>query len=348
MKVKENKYFKKIIIFLVVLVILMTVIPIPYFIEMPGSSENIRDHVTVNDKRDTYDGSFMLTTVAVQQATVATLIKGYFNPNNDLISKKEMMGTSSDMEYEEMQRYHMETSQNFAIKNALDLAEKPYNMEYEGVYVMDMDEESNFNHLLEVGDTIYAVDNKELKSSKDLTKYIQSKKPDDKVTLSYIRNNEKKQTSAKLIKLPGSKKTGIGISLVDHTEIKSKEVIKFQTEDIGGPSAGLMFTLELYGLLTTKDLRQGKEIAGTGTIDQEGVVGRIGGIDKKIIAADQEGAELFFAPNDDIDAETKKEFPEIKTNYQEALETVKKNKLDIKVIPVKTAKDAIEYLEKEK
>ncbi|HCM90902.1 MULTISPECIES: SepM family pheromone-processing serine protease [Vagococcus] len=348
MEVKENKYLKKLIIFFIVLLLLMAIIPIPYFVEMPGSSENIRDHVTVNEKRDSYDGSFMLTTVAVQQATVATLIRGYFDPNNDLISKEEMMGTSSDMEYEEMQRYHMETSQNFAIKNALDLANKPYKMEYMGVYVMEMDEHSNFNHLLEVGDTIYAVDDKKLNSSNDLIQYVQNKKPGDKITLDYIRDNKKKQTSAKLIKLTGSKKAGIGISLVDHTEIKSKEKIKFQTEDIGGPSAGLMFTLELYGLLTDNDLRQGKEVAGTGTIDQEGVVGRIGGIDKKVIAADQEGAELFFAPDDDIDKETKKEFPEIQSNYQEALESVKKNNLDIKVIPVKTVKDAIEYLEKEK
>ncbi|MGX7023364.1 SepM family pheromone-processing serine protease [Vagococcus hydrophili] len=346
MKITENKYFKKIVIFLTLLLLLLVVIPIPYFIEMPGSSENIRDHVTVNEKRDNFDGSFMLTTVAVQQATVATLIQGYFTPNNDLISKKEMMGTSSDREYEKMQTYYMETSQNLAIKNALDLAEKPYDMTYEGVYVMEIGEDSNFNHLLEVGDTIYAVDGKKLNSSKELTDYIQDKKPGDKVKLSFIRDDQKKEASAKLMKLPETKKTGIGISLVDHTEIESKDKIDFQTDEIGGPSAGLMFTLELYGLLANKDLRDGKEIAGTGTIDQEGVVGRIGGIDKKVIAADAEGAEIFFAPDDKIDAEMKKYDPEIKTNYQEAVESAKKNKLDIKIVPVKTAQDAVKYLEK--
>ncbi|MEG0254928.1 MAG: SepM family pheromone-processing serine protease [Vagococcus sp.] len=348
MRLRERKGFKFSIIGIIVLMLLVTIVPIPYFIEMPGSSENLRDYVSVDGKRDKYDGSFMLTTVSVQQATVATLIKGYINPTNDLISKKEMMGTDSNEEYDEMQRYNMETSQNIATQVALDFAKEPYKVDYKGVYVMSVDEKSNFSHRLKVGDTITQIDDKKIETSKDLISYIKNKRVDEEVTITYESNGKIKKVSGDLISLPETKKAGMGISLVDHTEIETEQDVKFNTEEIGGPSAGLMFTLELYSLITKTDIRNGKDIAGTGTISTDGVVGRIGGIDKKVIAADQEGAELFFAPDDLIEKEDKKLNPKIKTNYQEAKDAVEKNNLSIKVIPVKTVKDALDYLEKEK
>ncbi|MFP3361706.1 S16 family serine protease, partial [Planococcus sp. SIMBA_143] len=72
--------------------------------------------------------------------------------------------------------------------------------------------------------------------------------------------------------------------------------IKINTDEIGGPSAGLMFSLEIYNQLTEEDWTKGYEIAGTGTINDEGEVGPIGGIKQKIVAADGSGAEIFFAP----------------------------------------------------
>jgi PDZ domain-containing protein len=69
--------------------------------------------------------------------------------------------------------------------------------------------------------------------------------------------------------------------------------------NIGGPSAGLMWTLGLADLLTPGDLTGRKTIAGTGTIDLEGKVGPIGGIGEKVIAAERAGAKVFFAPTQD-------------------------------------------------
>ncbi len=347
MNFKKSNRLKVSIISFIVIVLLATVVPIPYFIEKPGTSENLRDYVSVNDKRDKYDGSFMFTTVLVQQATVASFIQGQINQTNDVISKKEMMGTNSGKEYDEMQRYYMETSQNIATKVAFDLAKEPYSIDYKGIYVMSIDEKSNFSNRLAVGDTITQVDNQKIKSAEDLMKYIKTKQVDESVKIIYEHDGKIKKTEGDLITLPETKQAGIGISLVDHTEIKTDEKIKFATESIGGPSAGLMFTLELYSLITGKDIRNGLEIAGTGTISPDGTVGRIGGIDKKVIAAERAGAELFFAPNDKFDDEVKTE-GKLKTNYEEALESAKKNQLDIKVVPVESVKDAINYLEKKK
>lgn len=72
--------------------------------------------------------------------------------------------------------------------------------------------------------------------------------------------------------------------------------VKFATKDVGGPSAGMMFALGIYDLLTPGDLVGEQPIAGTGTIDPEGQVGPIGGIAQKLVGAKAAGAKWFLAP----------------------------------------------------
>src|SRR4029450_11888565 len=74
--------------------------------------------------------------------------------------------------------------------------------------------------------------------------------------------------------------------------------VKIDLGEIGGPSAGLMFTLGIIDKLKPEDLTGGKIIAGTGTIDDEGAVGPIGGIPQKLVGAHAAGAQLFLVPKD--------------------------------------------------
>ena len=68
--------------------------------------------------------------------------------------------------------------------------------------------------------------------------------------------------------------------------------------DIGGPSAGLMFSLAIYDTLTPGSLTGDEVVAGTGTIRDDGSVGPIGGIQQKIVSARDDGAQLFLVPPD--------------------------------------------------
>ena len=77
--------------------------------------------------------------------------------------------------------------------------------------------------------------------------------------------------------------------------------VTLRTGNVGGPSAGLMFSLAIYDALTPGELTGGKNIAGTGTMDDEGVVGPIGGIRQKLIGARRAGADFFLAPADNCD-----------------------------------------------
>ena len=85
---------------------------------------------------------------------------------------------------------------------------------------------------------------------------------------------------------------------------------------IGGPSAGMMLTLEMYQQLTGKDLTRSRRIAGTGTISASGAVGDIGGVDKKVVAASRAGAQIFFVPDNPTPAVVKRLDPHVQNNYR--------------------------------
>lgn len=88
----------------------------------------------------------------------------------------------------------------------------------------------------------------------------------------------------------------MGVRLVDAFPFQ----VEIASGDVGGPSAGLMFALGLYDQLTPSDLTQGRTIAGTGTIDPQGGVGPIGGIEDKVLAAERVGATVFLVPKDNM------------------------------------------------
>jgi len=187
------------------------------------------------------------------------------------------------------------------------------------------------------GDHVFEIDGKAFKSSEEFIKYVSSKKAGDVVKLAYKRNGKTDQAEVQLKALEdGSNRAAVGIQLVDDKEIDVDPDVKVQSEEIGGPSAGLMFSLEIYNQLTKEDLTKGYEIAGTGTITPDGIVGRIGGIQQKVVAADKAGAEIFFAPNEEGAQDS---------NYQEAMIAAKDIKTKMKIVPVDTFEDAVIYLE---
>jgi hypothetical protein len=351
---KENKRGLKLVgcagvasIIVVVLFLFSFIVPLPYYIEVPGGAEDIRKVLTVDGKEDQAAGSYNFVTVGIQHATFAHLIYAWLTPFTDIYSAQDMTGGSSDAEYMRINQFYMETSQNMAKYQGLKAAGKDIKMNYLGVYVLKVAQNSTFKGILNIADTVTGVNDKTFESSEDLVKYVNSQALGDSVKVTYEEDGKTKTATGKIIKLENGK-NGIGISLIDRTEVNSSVPIEFSTEGIGGPSAGLMFSLAIYTQLANPDLRDGRVIAGTGSIDREGKVGDIGGIDKKVVSAAKIGATIFFAPDNPVSEEEKKANPKAKTNYEAALEAAKEIKTDMKIVPVKTLQDAIDYLEKTK
>lgn len=341
MKKRNKAPIPQLLLLLAALAVLASLlVPIPYYIEAPGATIKLDELITVNDQKDQHSGSFALTSVGIRQATAATALKAKLSDFQDLITKQDLMGNATNEEYDRIQNYYMESSQNAAIEQALKLAGKKYEMSYLGVYVLAIDPSSSFYGKISVGDTVTAVDGKRFENADDLVKYVHSQTVGQEVTVTYLQDGKEKEAVGKLISLPepNKGKPGIGITLTSHTEIKSEDKVAFHVDNIGGPSAGLMFTLEIYQQLISKDLRQGLAIAGTGTMNADGTVGQIGGIDKKVASAAASGAKIFFAPK----GESKQD-----TNYQEAKAAAEKLDTDMKIVPVGTLKEAVDYLENE-
>ncbi|GFH43370.1 peptidase S16 [Lactococcus hodotermopsidis] len=349
-KNKNKKSFVKkrwlVAIVVAILAVVGVFVPLPYYIELPGTTENVGEMVRVDKASLVEKGSLNLTTVSMMQATGLSLIYAAATDFTDVYSKEDMMGEQSDSDYMRMNAFYMESAQNAAIYEAFKLADKPFELDYQGVYVLDVLEKSTFKNVLHISDTVTGVNDKQFKSSEELMTYIKSLAIDVPISVQYVDEmGEKKSADGKTIKISDGK-AGIGISLVDHTTVKSTPAVEIDAGAIGGPSAGMMFTLEIYSQLLTKDLTKDREIAGTGTIEMAGKIGRIGGIDKKVATANANGAEIFLAPDDEITAEMKKYDKNIKSNYQEAVAAAKKLKTKMKIVPVKTVQDAIDYLEK--
>ena len=344
----KNKKFLFPIFSLVTLAILgvFFLLPLPYFIESPGPIADLNSFVHVEGKQDDFSGSFNITTVRERQATPFFLLLAKLTAFNDINTRQEVLGDATTAEYNQMNVFFMRSAQNAAKVQALRLAGMESEALFKGVYVMSINPDSDFASELSIGDIVTAVDGNNFTSSQEMIAYIRSLKVGQEVTVSFTSSGQERQAKGKLMELPGTSFPGIGISLVDHTEITSSVKITYESGGIGGPSGGLMLTLETYTQLTGRDLKNGRKIAGTGTMDFNGNVGRIGGIDKKVVSASREGAVIFFAPDDEITDEQRKANPDIQSNYEQAVATARQINTQMVIVPVRSAQDAIDYLEK--
>lgn len=157
------------------------------------------------------------------------------------------------------------------------------------------------------------------------------------IELEIIREDEQLSKQLELKSFADNpSRVGIGVQLVTDRRVNVNPKVEFSSGNIGGPSAGLMFALKIYDLLTEIDLTNGYQIAGTGEVDYDGNVIRIGGVDKKVIAAHKAGCDIFLVPNEDGAADS---------NYVIAKETAEKINTAMEIVPVDTFAEALEYLE---
>ncbi len=328
------------------MVVAFFVMPTGYYLEVPGSAESTSQFVKVDGKHDKKKGDFLLTTVGIVPGSLFTMLKSMGNDFETIYSKEDLMGDENSQQYFQVQKYYMKSAQNSAIQAAYSAAGKPFTKKYLGVYVMDVMDNSKFKGKLDVGDTITSINGYKFKNADQFIKYVKKQKKSSTIKINFLRDGKQKSTSAGLVKLKQTKRYGLGITLTDNTEAKGNPPTKINAGDIGGPSAGLMFTLQVYSQITNKDLKNGRTIAGTGTIAPDGTVGPIGGIEKKVYAASSEGATVFFAPDDPVTKLIKKYDPTYVNNYNLAKRAAKKIHTKMKVVPVKNLDDALKYLEK--
>lgn len=330
---------------------LLVFMPLPYYIFQPGTAENIGPMVHVQGGGTPEKGMFMLTTVGVThtnalQYVYARLRSYEIHKITDVRKKGE-----SEKEYNQRQEFVMLTSQSSAIQAAYLKAGVPFRIQNEGVTVLQVMEGMPAYGVLAAGDHLLELDSRPLQQSNDLLQYLKGKKAGDSVKLSYKRGTEVKSADLRLALLPKeegqqAEKAGIGVVPADMQSVRAEQEDKqvtVQAGEIGGPSAGFMFAMEIYNQLTPEDWTKGYRIAGTGTIDPQGNIGVIGGINHKVVAAHREKADIFFAPKDFYPSEGQQIEP-VK-NTTDAVKQAEKIGTKMKIVPVGTMDEALKYLE---
>ena len=172
---------------------------------------------------------------------------------------------------------------------------------------------------LQVGDAIDAVDGTPIPNVEAFTALLKKTRPGQEIAIDYRRKNAPPGTARITLGDNADRDYGyLGIAVLDAPW--APFTIDFNLANIGGPSAGLMFSLAVIDKLTTGDLNGAKFVAGTGTISEDGKVGPIGGITHKMMAAQEAGATVFLVPAENCD--------EARTAKNDTMELVKVATLD--------------------
>ncbi|MFC7442408.1 SepM family pheromone-processing serine protease [Laceyella putida] len=316
------------------------VIPIPYFAIGPGKAVEVQPLVTVGKETDVGEGSFMLTTISMKQGSPFDFLLARWTGTIELVPEEQILAQDEDkQDYQRRQKVNMMESQNQAIVAAYHYAKRPVTQKVLGIEVERVLKEGT--PLLQEGDLIMQMDSQPAASTKKLIAYLSRKRPGERIALTVLRDGQKRKLRVPLVALPVDKgerpRAGLGIVPVEKVNVKTTPPARIDAGEIGGPSAGLMFTLEVLNRLVPEDLTRGYRIAGTGTITADGEVGQIGGIQHKVVAADEAGAELFFCPKD-INPEDQ--------NEKTAKDTVKRLGINMRVIPVANLNEAVQALKK--
>lgn len=306
----------------------MTELPVPYVALGPGPtvdtlSEYEGEEVIRISGRETSEsaGHLNLTTVSVrQELDLGTALRFWVDGTVSVVPRELVYPPGQTDEQVDRQNEEAFLQSQTSAETAA-LRELGYPVV---VVVTGIGEGSPSAGLLAADDVLTSVDGEEVTSRGRLVELIRSASPGDEVRVGYERAGAVGE-SVITAGVGDDGQTVIGVE-IDQRQPHPFE-IEIDVEDIGGPSAGLMFALGIMDKVDPEDLTGGLFVAGTGEIDDDGRVGPIGGIPQKMVAAERVGASVFLAPA---------------ANCAEALRTVPDG---LRLVRVDTLDDALSSLE---
>ena len=315
-------------ILLLILLYIICTIPINYYIIVGGGISDVSSRVKVEDKYKS-KGSFNISYVTELQGTPLTYLLSYIVPTweRDSASSYKYNEKESLEDIQFRSDLDLKAANSNATYWAYSLAEKELKQASRKLYVISVIDD--YNSSLKVQDEIISIDGNSYKTVEEYRNYFQTKTENDTVKVLVKRNNKEKEIEVKLHKKNDTIVLGVLLKYVNTYETNPKVKIKFKNSE-SGPSGGLITTLEIYNQLIKEDITNGLTIAGTGTIEEDGTIGEIGGVEHKILGAVKEKTDVFLVPAG--------------TNYKQAKNYIKKNNYKIKLIPVKDIKEAINKL----
>ncbi len=297
-------------------------IDLPYFSASAGPTGDAVDAVVVEEGFPVFqpEGELLLLTVSLQPVNLYEAAVAFFDGRIDLI-EREVLRPQGETNEEARRRglQAMERSKDIAI--AVALAELGLEDTLsEGVKVVGiLSDAPAFETLIE-GDLVVEMEDRPVRTVEDIRNILENHQPGDRVEVMVIRDEEQVLLGFELHSNPDSPdRAMVGITA------STAYPIEIDSENYGGPSAGMIYTLAVIDLLEEGSLTNGRVVAGTGTISMDGSVGAIGGIRQKLVAAEAAGADVVLVP---------------RGNYAEAGTAP----VDVEIVAVESISDAVGYL----
>ncbi len=281
--------------------------PLPYVTYEPGLTVDVLDDPDgeeiiqisgVKTYRD--DGELRMTTVYVTQpqaeVNLFELMGAWISRDDAVYPYRAVYAPEDTQESNEVEgAIEMVSSQDAAI--AVALTELDYDVK-PAPEVFAVTKDAPADGRLEVRDVIVAVNGTPVTTTAEVGDAVRATPPGEDVTVTVVRDGKERDVTV----TPGERDGApfIGIDMLPGYRFPFEVSVDIDPA-IGGPSAGLLFSLAIYDTLTPGSMTAGEIVAGTGTIDPDGKVGPIGGIQQKIAAARETGAQLFMVPPDNCD-----------------------------------------------
>lgn len=290
----------------VVLAAVIALVPVPYITWAPGATYDLLGKVDDSEAISITgvpvypaNGQLRMTTISVtapdSNLTLPEVLISYFMPDRVVLPRVAVYrpGTSAnDVNREES--VLMTQSQSSAVVAALRANSIPVT---ELPMVYSVQNAGAAAGILEPGDLISAVDGTPVATPSDVVKAVKDRHVGQKVLFSIIRDRmplQRSVTTTASATTPDTPAVGIDINIGYSYDPK----VTFAVDpNVGGSSAGLMFSLAIYDRLTPGDLVAGQVVAGTGSMSASGTVGPIGGVAEKLAAASRDKATVFLLPS---------------------------------------------------
>jgi PDZ domain-containing protein len=302
------------VLFIAVVLIVATVVHVPYYLLSPGTTYRTQSVIKVKgDPTYPQTGTIYSVTVSVttREATALEWTLAHLDSSITIAKASDIVPPDqSPADNEKLNLEQMADSKTIASVVALDHLGYHVEATASGAEIVAVVKDSPAAKVLKPGDTIVGVGGTPVEFAQDLSKAIQSHHPGDEVSLDIepVHGGAKVTRTVTLATSPANKDLAfLGVKSQDH-DLRYPDLpvqISVSTPEVGGPSAGLAFTLGIMDVMTRGSITGGHKVATTGTIDANGCVGPIGGMHQKVLAVKAAGAQEMLVPRSEY-AEAKK------------------------------------------
>ena len=288
-------------------VVAAATIKVPYVALRPGSARPVSEQVVVDGAESFPPAeSVAFTTVNVRSVSLLEAVEGWLSDDIDVLPEARVRGDRSE---EENRRYNaqlMDTSKLTAIAVALEHLGQEVEIRTSGTVVRQIAADAPAAEVLEIDDVIVAVDGEPVDEVDEIGRLLQPGGPGATHTLTLERpagSTTRLDVEVTTIAATDNPERAI-IGIAPEERIVDYDFpldVTIDTGRVGGPSAGLAFTLAVLDVLTPGELTGGHRVAVTGTMALDGTVGPVGGAAQKAVTVRDAGYEVFLVPSDELE-----------------------------------------------